>query len=80
MKHTLKLLLVLTMLAAILLTGCSKKSETVKQFESQRKTLQENYATVVAEYDGGTITMMDVMPTFSSMYNYYYWYLLWLYW
>ena len=72
MKHTLTLLLVLMMLAVILLTGCSKKSETVKQFESQRKTLQENYATVVAEYDGGTLTMMDVMPTFSSMYNYYY--------
>ena len=72
MKH-LKILLILMLLASLLLTGCSeKKSDTLKEFESQLKTMKENYATVVTEYDGGTLTMMDVMPTFSSMYSYYY--------
>ena len=72
MKHTLKALIALLMLAAVLLTGCSGQSDTMKKIEDQRKSLEERFKTVIAEYDGGTITMMDVLPSFYSMYSYYY--------
>ncbi len=72
MKHTLKALIALMMLAAILLTGCSQKSDTLKNIESQRKTIEENFKTVVVEYDGGTITALEAMPIFASYYTYYY--------
>lgn len=72
MKHTLKALIALLMLAAVLLTGCSGQSDTMKKIEDQKKSLEERFKTVIAEYDGGTITMMDVLPSFYSMYSYYY--------
>ncbi|MDY3025292.1 MAG: peptidylprolyl isomerase [Candidatus Faecivicinus sp.] len=72
MKHTLKALCALMMLVAVLLAGCSAQSNTIRQIEEQRKTLEKKYAEIVAEYDGGTVALMDVLPTFYSMYSYYY--------
>ena len=64
MKHTLKALCALMMLVAVLLAGCSAQSNTIRQIEEQRKTLEKKYAEIVAEYDGGTVALMDVLPTF----------------
>ena len=41
MKHTLKALIALLMLAAVLLTGCSGQSDTMKKIEEQKKSIEE---------------------------------------
>ena len=41
MKHTLKALCALMMLVAVLLAGCSAQSNTIRQIEEQRKTLEK---------------------------------------
>ncbi|MBR6766953.1 MAG: peptidylprolyl isomerase [Clostridia bacterium] len=72
MKHTLAKLTGILLVLCLVLTGCNLITvDPVMQLDEDLKALKEDYATVLATYDGGEITKEDVMASFLYMYSYY---------
>ena len=73
MRHTLVKLAGLMLAVMLVLTGCNLIGvDPMLQLDEDFAKLDKDYATVVAEYDGGTVTKGDVLGLFNSEYNYYY--------
>lgn len=72
MRHTIVKLTGLLMVLALTLTGCNLIGiDPMMQLDEDFAKLDKDYAAVVAEYDGGTVTKGDVLGRFASMYSYY---------
>ena len=72
MRHTFVKLAGLLVALALVLTGCNLIGvDPMMQLDEDFAKLDKDYATVVAEYDGGTVTKGDVIGRFASMYSYY---------
>lgn len=73
MRHTFAKLAAVLMVLAVMLTGCNlvdvNQSAVIEQ---QFAELKEEMSAVLAEYDGGTVTVFDAMAPFYSNYNYMY--------
>ena len=72
MKRTLAKLTGLLLALCLMLTGCNLiEVDPVMQLDEDLKALKEDYATVLATYDGGQITKGEVIANFLYMYSYY---------
>lgn len=72
MKHTLAKLTGILLALCLVLSGCNLITvDPVMQLDEDLKALKEDYATVLATYDGGEITKEDVMANFLYLYSYY---------
>ena len=72
MRHTLVKLMGLLLALTLVLTGCNLIGvDPIMQLDEDTAKLEKDFATVVAEYDGGTVTKGDVMAGFASNYAYY---------
>ena len=72
MRHTIVKLTGLLMALALVLTGCNLIGvDPMMQLDEDFAALNKDYAAVVAEYDGGTVTKGDVLGRFANMYSYY---------
>lgn len=72
MRHTIVKLTGLLMVLALTLTGCNLIGiDPMMQLDEDFAKLDKDYAAVVAEYDGGTVTKGEVLGRFASMYSYY---------
>ncbi|MBR2698143.1 MAG: peptidylprolyl isomerase [Clostridia bacterium] len=72
MRHTIVKLTGLLMVLALTLTGCNLIGiDPLMQLDEDFAKLDKDYAAVVAEYDGGTVTKGDALGRFASMYSYY---------
>ncbi len=72
MKHTLVKLAALLAVLALLLTGCTQKADKLAEINGQLDALKKEMSTVLAEYDGGSVTIFDAMAPFASNYTYLY--------
>lgn len=72
MRHTIVKLTGLLVVLALTLTGCNLIGiDPLMQLDEDFAKLDKDYAAVVAEYDGGTVTKGEVLGSFASMYSYY---------
>ena len=72
MRHTLVKLMGLMLALTLVLTGCNLIGvDPLMQLDEDFAKLEKDYAAVVAEYDGGTLTKGDVLGSFASNYSYY---------
>lgn len=72
MRHTIVKLAGLLVVLALTLTGCNLIGiDPMMQLDEDFAKLDKDYAAVVAEYDGGTVTKGEVVGRFASMYSYY---------
>lgn len=72
MKHSLAKMTGILLVMCLLLTGCNLIAvDPAMQLEEDMKALEKDYATVLANYDGGTITKEEVMANFLYLYSYY---------
>ncbi|MBR0367341.1 MAG: peptidylprolyl isomerase [Clostridia bacterium] len=72
MRHTIVKLTGLLVVLALTLTGCNLIGiDPMMQLDEDFAKLDKDYAAVVAEYDGGTVTKGDALGRFASMYSYY---------
>ena len=68
MRHTIVKLTGLLMALALVLTGCNLIGvDPMMQLDEDFAKLDKDYAAVVAEYDGGTVTKGEVLGRFASM-------------
>lgn len=73
MRHTFAKLAAVLMALAVMLTGCNLIDvNQVAVIEQQFAEVKEEMSAVLAEYDGGTVTVFDAMAPFYSNYNYMY--------
>lgn len=73
MRNTFAKLAALLMVLAVTLTGCNLVDvNQAAVIEEQFAEVKEEMSAVLAEYDGGTVTVFDVMAPFYSNYNYMY--------
>lgn len=73
MRHTFAKLAAMLMALAVMLTGCNLVDvNQLAVTEQQFAELKEEMSAVLAEYDGGTVTVFDAMAPFYSNYNYMY--------
>ena len=76
MKRTTVKLLCLAAAIACVLSGCSMvKVDQVMQLAEDTEKLKQDYSAVVADYDGGEVTVMEVTGPFNTSYTqllYYY--------
>ena len=73
MKRTFSKLAALLMVLAVMLTGCNLIDvNQVAVLEQQFDEIKDEMSLVLAEYDGGTVTVFDVMAPFYSNYSYLY--------
>ncbi len=73
MRRTMTKLLALALALALTLalSGCNLVDvDQVELAAQEREQVAETLSTVVAEYDGGTVTALDVMPDFYNSYTY----------
>ena len=71
MRHTSVRLLGLLIALMLVLTGCNLIGvDPIMQLDEDMAALQKKYSGVVASYDGGEITQMDVMASLNSQYSY----------
>ena len=71
MRHTLVKLMGLLLALTLVLTGCNLIGvDPIMQLDEDTAKLEKDFAAVVAEYDGGTVTKGDVMGSFASNYSY----------
>lgn len=72
MRHTLVKLTGLLLVLTLVLTGCNLIGiDPMMQLDEDFAALEKDFSTVVADYDGGTITKGEALGTFASMYSYY---------
>ena len=72
MRHTIVKLTGLLVVLALTLTGCNLIGiDPLMQLDEDFAKLDKDYAALVAEYDGGTVTKGDALGRFTSMYSYY---------
>ena len=58
---------------AIMLSGCNLISvDPIMQLNEDRAKLEREYQTVLAEYDGGTVAVKDILLEFYNELSYYY--------
>ncbi|NLF26647.1 MAG: hypothetical protein GX592_02015 [Clostridiales bacterium] len=58
---------------AILLSGCNLITvDPIMQLKEDRAKLEKEYGTVLAEYDGGTVAVGDILLEFYNELSYYY--------
>ena len=71
MRHTYAKLAALLLILSFALTGCNLiKVDQVEVFKQEREEMEELYSAVVANYDGGEVTVFDALGTFYSNYSY----------
>lgn len=71
MKHSYAKLAALLLALMLVLTGCNLVDvDQVALIEEERAETAKDLSTVLAEYDGGTITKFDVMAAFYGNYSY----------
>lgn len=64
------LLALMALILAICLTGCNLFGvNPQKRADREVARIEEDYAAVMAEYDGGEVTAMDIMYEFSTSYS-----------
>ncbi|MBR1560493.1 MAG: peptidylprolyl isomerase [Clostridia bacterium] len=72
MRHTLVKLMGLLVALTLALTGCNLIGiDPMMQLDEDFAKAAKDFSTVVAEYDGGTVTKGDVMGSFANNYAYY---------
>ena len=55
------------------LTGCNLIAvDPLMQIAEDRAAVEDIYDTVLAEYDGGTVTVADIIYDFNTQWSYYY--------
>lgn len=73
MRHSFAKLMALLMVLTLALSGCNLIDvDKVALIGQDRAKLEKDYATVLAEYEGGTVTKFDALAPFYSNYNYMY--------
>ena len=71
MKRTFAKLAALLMALTLALSGCNLIDvDQIARIEQEREELSETLSSVLVEYDGGTLTAMDIMPAFYGDYSY----------
>ena len=71
-RRMLKLAALLAALC-LALTGCNLIGvDPLMQIAEDRATVEDIYQTVLAEYDGGTVTVADIIYDFNIQWSYYY--------
>ena len=71
-RRTLKFAALLAALC-LTLTGCNLIGvDPLMQIAEDRAAVEDVYQTVLAEYDGGTVTVADVIYDFNTQWSYYY--------
>ncbi|MEE1200500.1 MAG: peptidylprolyl isomerase [Christensenellales bacterium] len=53
----------------LIISGCG--TDSMKDIETKRAEYEEQFANILVEYDGGTITQFDAMASFVSQYSTY---------
>lgn len=72
MKHTLARLTGMLLVLCLVLSGCNLIAiDPIMQMDEDMKALKEDYATVLATYDGGELKKEEVIANFLYMYSYY---------
>lgn len=72
MRHATIKLLGLLLTLTLVLTGCNLIGvDPLMQLDEDFAKLDKDYATVLAEYDGGTVTKGDALADFYNFYSYY---------
>jgi len=72
MRHSLLKLAGLLLAMCLALTGCNLIGvDALKQLDVDFAKLDKDFATVVADYDGGSVTKGDVLGSFASTFSYY---------
>lgn len=70
MRNTFAKLMALLMMLTLVLTGCNLIDvNQLAVIEQQRAEVEEAYSAVLAEYDGGTVTLFDAIGPFYSNYS-----------
>ena len=73
MRRTFAKLTALLLLLALALTGCNLiEVNQVEVINQERAELEELYSAVLAEYDGGVVTVFDAIGPFYNNYSYMY--------
>lgn len=71
MRRTFAKLAALLLMLSVALTGCNLiEVNQVEIINQQRAELEELYSAVLAEYDGGTVTVFDAIGPFYDNYSY----------
>lgn len=71
MRHTYAKLAALLLVLVFALTGCNLiKVDQIEVMNQERAELAELYSAVVANYDGGEVTVFDALGSFYSNYSY----------
>ena len=71
-RRTLKFAALLAALC-LTLTGCNLIGvDPLMQIAEDRAAVEDVYQTVLAEYDGGTVTVADIIYDFNIQWSYYY--------
>lgn len=70
MKRSFAKLTALLLMLAVVLTGCNLlEKDPAVLVEEEKAKYAEDYATVLAEYDGGKVTKFDIMASFYNQYS-----------
>lgn len=70
MKRSFVKLMALMMMLALTLTGCNLIAvNPAAKIEEEKKVYAEDFATVLAEYEGGKVTKFDILAPFYSQYS-----------
>lgn len=73
MRHSFAKLMALLVVLTLVLSGCNLIDvDKVALVGQDRAEIEKDYATVLAEYDGGTVTKFDALASFYSNYSYMY--------
>lgn len=73
MRHSFAKLMALLVVLTLALSGCNLIDvDKVALIGQDRAELEKDFATVLAEYDGGTVTKFDALASFYSNYSYMY--------
>lgn len=73
MNTKLLKLAALLMALCVTLAGCNLIAvDPVMQIAEDRASLEQTYQTVLAEYDGGVVTVGDIIYDFNTQWSYYY--------
>jgi len=73
MRRTFAKLAALLLMLTVVLTGCNLiEVNQVEVINQERAKLEELYSAVLAEYDGGTVTVFDAIGPFYENYSYMY--------
>ena len=73
MDRKLRKFAALLAVLCLTLTGCNLIGvDPLMQIAEDRAAVSDVYETVLAEYDGGTVTVADIIYDFNYQWSYYY--------